>query len=1047
MSEQSVFISYAHADSMVARAIAAELRKMAYSTWIYEEDGLAGFSYLEQVHAAIEKCDAFILLATKRSLESHQVRREAETAYEHERLFIPVRFGISHDELRAGPIFRMISGTAVSITTDGTDPREVASRIAASLRRAADSGAPRHALEAAGSSPPIATVGPPPDAVVAPMAAREPASIAKTSDSSRQSVGRGDARIELRAAFDSVCSGRGMLVCVTGEAGIGKSTLVEEFLAEVGSGHGICRIGRGRCSERLAGAEAYLPLLDALSDLLRRDDGSVARLMRAVAPFWYAQVASGGLHESPPGGPLTQVTTGTQERLKRELAAFLQDACREMPVILFFDDLHWVDMSTVDILSYVARHFEALPALIIVAYRPEELLVQKHPFLITKHDLQSHGFCREICLEFLTRDDIDEYFTLRFPRHQFPKSFIDLLHSKTEGNPLFVVNVLGYLCDQHVLSQEQGEWTLTRSVPDLARELPQSVRGMIHRKIAFLAETDRQLLVVASVQGYEFDSAVVAVVLTRDAADVEEQLDRIDRIHGFVKAVREEELPDGTLTVRYRFVHILYQNMLFASLAPTRRTSLSRHLGSTLEQFHGERKADIASELAVLYETAREFSLAANYFGLAAKKAADVFAFEEALVLGRRALDALRTLPDAPERRRRELGILMTMGVPASATKGYSGVEVREIYDRARILSLEFNETDQLTHALYRLFAFSIVRLQLKDAEDAAASLRDLADNSQTPILSMLCDLTSGLINHHRGDFTAATESFGRVPTDYLIDARRSMCASLGFDPTVASRMFLGLSLWCLGYPDNASRIVELTLRSAGELAHSYTLAYALHFATLVFSLRGDWERVEPYNQKALAIANDEGFSYFIATSLCFHGLYLTRHGRLEEGLVRLREGFDKLRSIDGRISQRRFASDLAQQLAMLGQVDEGLSFLAVELEAMNSDRFWEPELLRVKGELLLLRGGASAEAEECLTRAIDVSREHRAKSLELRAATSLARLWRTQAKTNQAISVLSEVYGWFTEGLETADLKEAHRVLISLRARPALSAAASDSL
>jgi tetratricopeptide (TPR) repeat protein len=1036
MSEQFVFISYAHADSLVARGIAAELRKMAYSTWIYEEDGLAGFSYLEQVHAAIEKCDAFILLATKRSLESHQVRREAETAYEHERLFIPVRFGISHDELRAGPILRMISGTAVSITTDGTDAREVASRIAASLRRAADLRAPRLALETAGSSPPMATMESPPDAVVAPTAAREPASIITMSDSPRQSVGRGDARIELREAFDSVCSGRGMLVCVSGEAGIGKSTLVEEFLAEVGPAHGICRMAHGRCSERLAGTEAYLPLLDALSDLLRSDDGSVAQLMRDVAPSWYGQLASTDLHQSSPGGPLNQVTAGTQERLKRELAAFLGAACRERPVIFFFDDLHWVDISTVDMLGYVARHFEALPALIIVAYRPEELLVQKHPFLSTKHDLQGRGFCREIALEFLTRDNVEEYFALRFRQHRFPRSLIDLVYAKTEGNPLFVINVLGYLCDQHVLSLDQEEWTLSQSIPDVARELPQSVRGIIQRKIEFLHETDRQLLLAASVQGYEFDSAVVAEVLSRDAADVEEQLDRMDRIHGFVKALREQEFPDRTVTVRYRFVHILYQNTLFASLAPTRRTSLSRQVGIALERFYGEKTADIASELAVLYETAREFSLAANYFGLAAKKAADIFAFEEALVLGRRALDALRTLPDAPEQRRRELGILMTMGVPASATKGYSGVEVKEIYDRARILSLEFDETDQLARALYKLFTFSVVRLQLKDAEDAATRLRDLADNSASPTLSMLRDLTSGLISHHRGDFTAATASFTRVAIDYPIDVRRSMCASLGFDPAVAVHMFLGQSLWCLGYPDNARRIVESALRSAGELTHSYTLAYALQTSNVIFSLRGDWEQVELNNQKALAIANDEGFSYFAATGLCSHGLYLTRHGRLEEGLVRLREGFDKLRSIDARISQRRFASDLAEQLATVGRVDEGLGLLAAELEAMNSDRFWEPELLRVKGELLLLRGSASAtaEAEECLTRAIDVSKEHQAKALELRAATSLARLWRTQEKTNEAISVLSEVYGWFTEGLDTADLKEAHRVLSEIQ-------------
>ena len=163
---------------------------------------------------------------------------------------------------------------------------------------------------------------------------------------------------------------------------------------------------------------------------------------------------------------------------------------------------------TTDMIGYVTRHFESWPLLIIATYRPEELLVQKHPFLATKRDLQGRGLCREIALEFLTHQEVDEYIALRFPRHRLPKDFVDLIYAKTEGNPLFVVDVLNYLADQHVLTHEQDVWTLTRSLPDIARELPESVRGMIQRKIDLLTEADRKLLVAASVQGYEFDGAV-----------------------------------------------------------------------------------------------------------------------------------------------------------------------------------------------------------------------------------------------------------------------------------------------------------------------------------------------------------------------------------------------------------------------------------------------------------------------------------------------------------------------------------------------------------
>ena len=1028
MSKQFVFVSYVQEDSAVARSLGAALRQMGYSTWLYEEDSLAGFSYLEQVHAAIEKCDAFILLATRRSLESHQVRREAETAYEHERLMIPVRFSLSHEELRAAPIFRMVSGTAVSITTDGNDLTRVAARISASLSRAADMRALRQAAT------PITIPHPesPAASVRIPNVPRTPVHTPRRSDSERRSVGRREALTQLSEAFDSVSKGRGMLVCISGEAGIGKSTFVEEFLGELSLSPETCRIGRGRCSERLAGTEAYLPLLDGLADLISTADGPLAGLLREVAPLWSGQIASTDFQQPSEGGPLHQATTGTQERLKRELAAFLREACRDAPVIFFFDDLQWVDLSTVDMLAYVSRHFEVIPALIIVSYRPEELLDQNHPFLSIKQDLQGRGFCRELQLALLTRANIEEYLALRFPRHRFPSQFINLVHATTEGNPLFIVNVLDHLCNQHIISHADGQWVLSQSIPDVGRDLPQSIRAMIQRKIDTLSAIDRQLLVAASVQGYEFDSAVVAGVLNRDAAEIEEQLGRIDRIHNFVRDLGEQEFPDRTVTVRYRFVHILYQNILFASIAPTRRTLLSRQVGIGLERFYGDRTADIASELAVLYRAAREFSLSAHYFGQAARKAADVFAFEEALALGRRAIDCLRALPETSDGRRRELDILMIMGVSASATRGYSSVQVKEIYDRAQVLCIEFNEVEPLARVLYKLFTFSVVRLHLQDAKEVAARLQNLSDNSQSLTLSLLRDLTTGLIRHHEGDFEPAAETFGRIATDYDIDVRRAMCAGLGFDPTVAANMCVGQSLWCLGYPDKARRSVELALSSADELGHKYTQAYAFHSANIVFSLRGDWEQVERYSQQSLAIATEEGFSYFSATGLCFHGLYLTRHGRLDEGLTHLRDGFQKLRDIDGRISQRRFASDLAKQLALAGRLDEGLDIIGSEMQATGSDRFWESELLRVKGELLVLRGTAAdrADGEECLKRAVDVARVQGARSLELRAATSLVGSARAQPSMRQAVSMLSDVYSWFEEGLETADLMEARRVL-----------------
>jgi serine/threonine protein kinase len=495
--------------------------------------------------------------------------------------------------------------------------------------------------------------------------------------SQRHTVGRTKERAALGDSFESAALGRGLFACVCGEPGIGKTTLVEDFLAELAVSGRTCTIARGRCSERLAGTEAYLPFLEALDSLLHGAGGeAMARVMRVVAPNWYAQVVPLAAEDSSFVRALVEVKAASQERLKREFGAFLQEVSRLRPSVLFVDDLHWADASTVDLLAYIGSKCVGLRLLLVLTYRPTDLLLSKHPFVPVKQDLQTHGVCREIALELLTRADVERYLALEFPEHRLPEGLAVLIHAKTEGNPLFMVDLLRHLRDRQVLAQEQGRWVLAQSLPDLERELPESVRSMIDRKIAQLGEGDRRLLVAASVQGYEFDSAVVAQALALDAAEVEEQLEGLERIHAFIRLMREQEFPDRTLTLRYRFVHVLYQNALYASLRPTRRASLSAAVAKGMEGYYGEKSAAVAAELALLWEAARDFPRAADYFLLAAQNAVRLFANHEAVVLARRGLQLLETLADTPERAQRELTLQITLGPALMATKGWGAAEV-----------------------------------------------------------------------------------------------------------------------------------------------------------------------------------------------------------------------------------------------------------------------------------------------------------------------------------------------------------------------------------
>src|SRR5262249_42122119 len=243
---------------------------------------------------------------------------------------------------------------------------------------------------------------------------------------------------------------------------------------------------------------------------------------------------------------------------------------------------HWADASTVDLLAYLGSRCAGLRLLLLAAYRPTELLLGRHPFLSAQLELQQQGVCREVPLGFLSRAEVDSYLSLAFPGHHFPEELADLVHTKTEGNPLFLVDLLRYLRDRAVLAEGPGGWALAQAVPDFQRELPASVRSLIQRKIDRLDEADRRLLVVASVQGHEFDAAVVAEAAQRDPAEVEERLEVLGAVHALVRRLREQDLPDRTPTVRYAFVHVLYQNALYASLQPTRKATLSAGVARAL---------------------------------------------------------------------------------------------------------------------------------------------------------------------------------------------------------------------------------------------------------------------------------------------------------------------------------------------------------------------------------------------------------------------------------------------------------------------------------
>jgi predicted ATPase len=853
-------------------------------------------------------------------------------------------------------------------------------------------------------------------------------------------VGRQQERASLWAGFESAAAGRGQLVCVTGEPGLGKTTLVEDFLDELsarGRPHGV---GRGRCSERLAGAEAYLPFLEALDSLLQgAGDPTAAQTLHLLAPTWYAQLKPRAADDASLTGGPADVRGTPQERLKRELGAFLMELSRRRPTVLFLDDLQWADPSSTDLLAYLGSKCTEMQLLLVLTYRPSELLRRQHPFGPVKLDLQGRGVCREIALPYLSRDDIDRYLALTFDGHQFPREFADILHTRTEGNPLFMVDLLRYLRDCGVIVQDHGHWSLGQAVPDLGRELPESVRSMIQRKTDQLDEADRRLLMAASVQGPQFDAAVVARMLGQEPAHVEERLGALQRVHALVRLVGEQEFPDGTLTLRYRFVHTLYQNALYASLRPARKAAWSAAAAAALLDHYGEKSTAIAAELALLFEAARDYEPAADHYLAATENAIRLFAHREAVALARRGLELLALLPDTPQRGRRELRLQTTIGLQLQLTRGFAAPEVEQAYSRARELFAQVQDAAQLFPFLWGSWRFYRVRGPMKTAVELSQQLLAAAQSVSDPILLLQANQAAECTWLHCGDLTAAREYMEQAWALYDPSRYCMLVDRYAHDTGVICLGFGSLLLWLLGYPEQALKSSLQSVELAREHTHPFSLGFAYYYAAKLHQFRREAQPAQERAASVETLAAEHGFPLWLAGGIYLRGWALTQQGHHTEGLTQLRRGLADWQATGAGTHRPYQLSLVAEALGRAGQAEEGLTAIgeALALVQRNGEHYWEAELHRLRGELLLTHGEAGssmqADAEACYHQALDVARQQQAKSLQLRAVMSLGRLYHRQGRPAEARPLLAETHGWFTEGFDTPDLREAKALLDQL--------------
>lgn len=461
--------------------------------------------------------------------------------------------------------------------------------------------------------------------------------------------GRQSALTEMRSWLEQALRADKQIVFVTGEAGIGKTTLVEAFLDQAAIHHGLL-IARGQCLEQYGAGEPYLPMLEAFSRLCQEPQGEpIIKNLRQYAPTWLIQMPS-LISVADREALQQQISGATRDRMMREMAEAIEALTAKQPLILVLEDLHWSDYSTLNLISYLARRREPARLMVIATYRPVEVILSEHPLKGVKQELQAHRLCKELLLEYLNEGAVAEFIAMKFPCNQLPAGLAGLIHQRTEGNPLFMVNLVDYLLAERIITEEQGQWQLQVDLVELEPGVPENVRHLIEKQIERLGLEQQRVLEAASVVGMECSAVAIAAALSQEILQVEEQCDDLARRQQFLSPSRLVELPDGRITPRHKFMHILYLDVLYNRIAATRRGQMHLRVGNCGEATYGSQVSEIAAELAVHFEQGRDWPRAVKYLQMAAENAASSFASHEAATLLKRATELKKLLPTAESR-------------------------------------------------------------------------------------------------------------------------------------------------------------------------------------------------------------------------------------------------------------------------------------------------------------------------------------------------------------------------------------------------------------
>ena len=839
-------------------------------------------------------------------------------------------------------------------------------------------------------------------------------------------VGREQEVALLLERWAQVKDGFGQVVLLSGEAGIGKSRLVQGLTAHVAA-EPQAWLTPCQCSPYYQNTALY-PLIDLLERVvlrIAREESPPQKLSKLegfvvqyglplaeVVPLFAALLS---LPLTADYAPLTMSPEQQKQQTLQALLTILLRRAAQQPLLFVMEDLHWVDPSTLELLSLLVDQGPTARILVLLTFRPDF----PPPWTGCSHLTQ-------VTLPRLPRRQAAEMTGQVAHRKALPPEVVEQVVAKTDGVPLFVEELTKMVLESGLLQECEERYELTGPLPPLA--IPATLHDSLMARLDRLA-TVKSLAQLGATLGREFSYSLLQAVSPWGEGTLQRGLQQLVE----AEFLYQQGLPPQAT---YVFKHALIQEAAYQSLLRSTRQRHHQHIAQVLEAQFPELCETQPELLAHHYTEAGLIAQAVPYWQRAGQRAVQRFAHREAIGHLTKGLELLKGLPETPAHTQQELDLQTALAPAWMAAKGYAAPEVEQAYGRARELCRQLGETSRLFSVLRGLGAFYFVRGKYQTARELGEELLSLAQSPQDPARLLGAHQVLGIASFWLGEFASARGHLEQTIALYNPQQHRSPASRSGQDPGVLCRAYSAWALGLLGYPDQALERIHEAVTMGRDLSHPHSLVFALYLVASLHQLRRDVQATHEWAEATLALSREQLFPYWSAVGRITRGWALANRGQGAEGIEEIRQGLAAYQATGAELGRPWFLALLAEAYGKAGRAEEGLHVVAEALvvAAKTGEGFFEAEQYRLQGELLLARSvEKQTVAESCFHQALDSARRQQAKWLELRTAVSLSHLWQQQGKLVEARALLAPIYGWFTEGFDTVDLQEAKALLGTL--------------